>query len=45
MKKALAADCSWVETDFDSRAESRETEIDGLLEAKNILAGAGDADA
>jgi seryl-tRNA synthetase len=44
MKDALATDCSWVESHFDSRREKRKAEMDGLVEAKNYLAGveAGD---
>jgi len=40
MGEALAKDCAWVATEFDARKEARETEIAGLQEAKNILAGA-----
>jgi len=40
MGKALEADCAWIATDFDKRKEAREAEIEGLQEAKNILAGA-----
>jgi len=40
MGKAIGNDCAWVETHFDSRREKRQKEIDGLMEAKNILAGA-----
>merc|ERR1719240_836775 len=41
MQKTLEHDCAWVETHFETRREKRKTEIDGLVEAKNILAGAG----
>lgn len=37
----LENDCKWVKTHFDSRRENRKDEIDGLMEAKNYLAGAG----
>jgi len=40
LEKTLFEDCDWVKTHFDSRAEKRKTEIDGLMDAKNILAGA-----
>jgi hypothetical protein len=40
MGKAIGDDCAWVETHFDSRREKRQKEIDGLMEAKNILAQA-----
>jgi len=44
LKSALATDCSWVKTHFDTRRQKRKTEMDGLVEAKNFLAGveAGD---
>merc|ERR1719428_226749 len=41
MQKTLEHDCAWVETHFVTRREKRKVEIDGLVEAKNILAGAG----
>merc|ERR1712224_78834 len=41
MQKTLAHDCAWVETHFETRREKRKAEVDGLVEAKNILAGAG----
>jgi len=40
MGAAIEEDCAWVATHFESRKEAREAEIDGLMEAKNILAGA-----
>merc|ERR1719443_54343 len=40
MSTALKDDCAWVETHFESRKEKRQKEIDGLTEAKGILAGA-----
>merc|ERR1719428_2512833 len=40
MGKAIGDDCAWGETHFDSRREKRQKEIDGLMEAKNILAQA-----
>eukprot|EP00929_Paragymnodinium_shiwhaense_P111697 TRINITY_DN79_c2_g1_i1.p1 TRINITY_DN79_c2_g1~~TRINITY_DN79_c2_g1_i1.p1 ORF type:complete len:716 (+),score=317.70 TRINITY_DN79_c2_g1_i1:85-2232(+) len=38
-KTALETDCAWVESHFDSRREKRKAEINGLMEAKNYLAG------
>jgi len=42
---ALHMDCNWLTTHFDDRREKRKTEMDGLVDAKNFLAGmmAGDA--
>jgi len=37
---ALKEDCDWVDKHFDKRREQRKTEIDGLISAKSILAGA-----
>jgi peptidoglycan hydrolase CwlO-like protein len=39
MANTLVSDCDWVKTHFDSRREKRKTEMDGLEEAKNFLAG------
>lgn len=39
LKGSLMSDCSWVKTHFKKRAEKRQTEIDGLQEAKGYLAG------
>jgi len=39
LKGSLMSDCSWVKTHFKTRAEKRQTEIDGLQEAKGYLAG------
>merc|ERR1719277_141119 len=36
---ALKKKCDWVSTHFESRKEKRKTEIDGLIDAKNYLAG------
>jgi hypothetical protein len=44
MEDTLAHDCAWVGTHFDTRREKRKTEIDGLVEAKGILAGADSGD-
>jgi len=40
MQATLEHDCAWVETHFDTRRDKRKNEIDGLVDAKNILAGA-----
>ncbi|CAJ1388937.1 unnamed protein product [Effrenium voratum] len=37
-KENLHADCAWVKTNFDSRREKRQAEIQGLVEAKGLLA-------
>eukprot|EP00927_Polykrikos_kofoidii_P082054 TRINITY_DN8050_c0_g1_i3.p1 TRINITY_DN8050_c0_g1~~TRINITY_DN8050_c0_g1_i3.p1 ORF type:complete len:704 (+),score=138.80 TRINITY_DN8050_c0_g1_i3:70-2181(+) len=39
LKAALETDCAWVETHFDSRRQKRQSEIEGLTDAKNYLAG------
>merc|ERR1719327_1659174 len=39
MKKALATDCEWVKTHFQTRRDARKKEMEGLVEAKNFLAG------
>jgi len=39
MKKALGTDCDWVGTHFDTRRKKRKTEMAGLVEAKDFLAG------
>eukprot|EP00435_Cladocopium_sp_Y103_P050964 s449_g15.t1 len=33
----LNTDCAWVKTNFDSRREKRQAEIQGLVEAKGVL--------
>jgi len=38
-KGTLEGDCGWVKTHFQSRRDKRKAEMDGLLEAKNYLAG------
>eukprot|EP00928_Gymnodinium_smaydae_P067838 TRINITY_DN5082_c0_g2_i1.p1 TRINITY_DN5082_c0_g2~~TRINITY_DN5082_c0_g2_i1.p1 ORF type:complete len:718 (+),score=195.03 TRINITY_DN5082_c0_g2_i1:50-2203(+) len=43
--KALDVDCAWVESHFESRRTKRKTEMDGLVEAKNYLAGVEDGTA
>jgi len=42
LEKTISNDCSWVETHFESRRAARKSEIDGLVEAKNYLAGSED---
>jgi hypothetical protein len=42
VKETLNLDCAWVETHFESRRAARKSEIDGLVEAKNYLAGSED---
>jgi len=39
---AIYSDCSWVETHFQSRADNRKKEMDGLFAAKAYLAGVSD---
>jgi len=39
-KEALKPSCEWVKNNFDSRRTKRKAEIEGLQEAKSILAGA-----
>lgn len=39
-KDAMKPSCQWVEDHFESRRDARKKEIDGLQEAKAILAGA-----
>lgn len=38
-KKALATDCSWVATHFETRRTKRKDEVQGLVDAKAFLAG------
>jgi len=39
LEMSILKDCSWVKTHFDSRREKRKSEMEGLEEAKNYLAG------
>merc|ERR1719324_125843 len=39
--ESLAEECEWVKTHYEKRKEKRDTEIEGLKEAKMILMGAG----
>jgi peptidoglycan hydrolase CwlO-like protein len=38
-KETIEHDCAWVKAHFQSRREKRKAEMDGLVEAKNYLAG------
>eukprot|EP00933_Yihiella_yeosuensis_P044729 TRINITY_DN39_c0_g1_i1.p1 TRINITY_DN39_c0_g1~~TRINITY_DN39_c0_g1_i1.p1 ORF type:complete len:677 (-),score=240.32 TRINITY_DN39_c0_g1_i1:64-2094(-) len=40
-KATLESDCAWVKTNFDSRRKRRQAEIEGLTEAKGLLAKGG----
>jgi len=44
LEASLGKDCAWVEANFDSRKEKRTAETEGLVEAKNALAGVGQDD-
>ncbi|CAK0808108.1 unnamed protein product [Prorocentrum cordatum] len=44
-KGTLEEQCAWVESHFESRRDARKAEIDGLVEAKNYLAGMDDPSA
>jgi hypothetical protein len=39
VKQSLVTDCAWVEANFKAREDKRKLEKDGLVEAKNYLAG------
>lgn len=39
-KQSLAVDCGWIKTKFQQRRDKRKAEMDGLVEAKGMLAGA-----
>jgi len=39
VQKSLNTDCAWVKSTFDTRAKKRKLEMDGLVEAKDFLAG------
>jgi len=41
----LKPSCDWVENTFDKRRSARKVEMDGLIEAKAVLAGADQAEA
>lgn len=40
LKQSITGDCSWVKTHFESRRTKRKAEIQGLVDAKDYLAGA-----
>lgn len=42
LSATLTNDCDWVNTHFESRRTKRKAEMDGLVDAKNYLAGAVD---
>jgi hypothetical protein len=44
-KGTLEEQCAWVESHFESRRDARKAEVDGLVEAKNYLAGMDDQNA
>jgi hypothetical protein len=46
LKASIEKDCAWVKSHFKTRRDKRKAEIEGLVEAKNFLAGveAGDDD-
>jgi hypothetical protein len=39
IESSLATDCAWVKSTFKTRREKRKLEMDGLVEAKDFLAG------
>merc|ERR1719498_2126271 len=43
--ESITPNCEWLKTAFDSRREKRKTEIDALIEAKGVLAGANSEEA
>jgi len=44
LKASISGDCSWVKTHFESRRNKRKAEIQGLVDAKDYLAGSEDGD-
>jgi len=44
VSESLLHNCGWVKTHFESRRDKRKSEIDGLVEAKNFLAGVDSGD-
>lgn len=44
LEASLGKDCAWVENNFEGRRDKRKAEMDGLVEAKNALAGVGQDD-
>lgn len=45
VQKSLNTDCAWVKSTFDTRAKKRTLEMDGLVEAKDFLAGVDSGEA
>merc|ERR1719498_1644294 len=45
VQKSLDTDCAWVKSTFDKRRKKRKLEMDGLVEAKDFLAGVDSGDA
>jgi chromosome segregation ATPase len=43
-RDAIEKDCGWVDTHFEDRRTKRKAEIDGLIDAKNYLAGMDSGD-
>jgi len=39
MQKSLNSDCKWVKTHFETRRKKRKAEMEGLVEARDFLAG------
>jgi len=44
LKATIKTDCAWVKKHFETRRTKRKAEIDGLQEAKSMLAGAENGD-
>jgi len=44
LKASITGDCSWVKTHFESRRTKRQAEIQGLVDAKDFLAGSESGD-
>merc|ERR1719215_1469535 len=44
LESSIGKDCAWVESHFASRRDNRKTEIQGLVDAKNFLAGVESGD-
>jgi hypothetical protein len=44
LEKTLFENCDWIKNEFEDRKAKRKEEIDGMLDAKNMLAGAAPDD-
>jgi len=44
LEKTLFENCDWIQKEFENRKAARKTEIDGMMDAKNMLAGAAPDD-